>query len=127
MVVTFFYLIFLFVIVYVRLDFSISRDEAAESKLKVASYIENVQSVLDRRSALYQAYDDAVNKYKVSVELLVLSIRSVFKYKMAVHIYSTISESTISRIYVVFNDKSWYWGTEVLLVTNVCACKDIML
>ena len=108
MVVTFFYLIFLFVIVYVRLDFSISRDEAAESKLKVASYIENVQSVLDRRSALYQAYDDAVNKYKVSVELLVLSIRSVFKYKMAVHIYSTISESTISRIYVVFNDKSWY-------------------
>ena len=66
MVVAFFYCIFLFVIVYVRLDFSISRDEAAESKLKVASYVESAQSVLDRRSALYQAYDDAVNKYKVS-------------------------------------------------------------
>lgn len=65
MVVAFFYCIFLFVIVYVRLDFSISRDEAAESKLKVASYVESAQSVLDRRSALYQAYDDAVNKYKV--------------------------------------------------------------
>lgn len=65
MVVGFFYLIFVFVIVYVRLDFAISRDEAAESKLKVASYIESAQSVLDRRSALYQAYDDAVNKYKV--------------------------------------------------------------
>ncbi|XP_067928815.1 dolichyl-diphosphooligosaccharide--protein glycosyltransferase subunit 1-like [Watersipora subatra] len=69
MVVGFFYLIFLFVIIYVRLDFSISRDEAAESKLKVASYIESVQSVLDRRSALYQAYDDAVNKYKASKDL----------------------------------------------------------
>ncbi|KAF6028879.1 RPN1 [Bugula neritina] len=69
MVVGFFYLIFLFVIVYVRLDFSISRDEAAESKLKVASYIESAQSVLDRRSALYQAYDDAVNKYKASKDI----------------------------------------------------------
>jgi len=69
MVVAFFYCIFLFVIVYVRLDFSISRDEAAESKLKVASYVESAQSVLDRRSALYQAYDDAVNKYKASKDL----------------------------------------------------------
>lgn len=70
MVVAFFYCIFLFVIVYVRLDFSISRDEAAEAKLKVASYVESAQSVLDRRSALYQAYDDAVNKYKVSCKVM---------------------------------------------------------
>lgn len=74
MVVAFFYCIFVFVIVYVRLDFSISRDEAAESKLKVASYVENAQSVLDRRSALYQAYDDAVNKYKVSHTAFILDM-----------------------------------------------------
>jgi len=66
LVVGFFYLIFLFVIVYVRLDFSISRDDAAESKLKVACYVENAQNILDRRSALYQSYDDAINKYKVN-------------------------------------------------------------
>lgn len=59
-----FYLLFLAVIVYVRLDFSITKDEAKESKMRVASLVEEVQSAHDRRSALYQSYDDAINKYK---------------------------------------------------------------
>ena len=34
--------------------------------MRVASLIEQVQAIQDRRSALYQSYEDAVNKYKSS-------------------------------------------------------------
>jgi oligosaccharyltransferase complex subunit alpha (ribophorin I) len=61
-----FYLLFLVVIIYVRLDFSITKDEATESRLRVAGLIEQIQGQQDRRSALYQSYDDAINKYKSS-------------------------------------------------------------
>lgn len=61
-----FYLLFLTVIFYVRLDFSITKDEATESRLRVSGLIEQVQGVHDRRSALYQSYDDAINKFKAS-------------------------------------------------------------
>jgi len=61
-----FYLLFVMVIIYVRLDFSITKDEATESRLRVAGLIEQIQGQQDRRSALYQSYDDAINKYKSS-------------------------------------------------------------
>jgi len=61
-----FYLLFLTVIVYVRLDFAITKDEAKESRLRVASLVDEVQSVQNCRSALYQSYDDAINKFKAS-------------------------------------------------------------
>ncbi|KAK2177069.1 hypothetical protein NP493_619g00046 [Ridgeia piscesae] len=64
LVVTAFYLLFVIVIVYVRLDFSISKDEASERHMRIAALIEEVQGVQDRRSALYQSYEDAVNKFK---------------------------------------------------------------
>lgn len=66
LVVGAFYLLFLIVIIYVRMDFSISKDEASESRMRVASLIEQVQTLQDRRSALYQSYDDTINKYKAS-------------------------------------------------------------
>lgn len=64
LVVGAFYLLFVLVIVYVRLDFSITKDEAKESKMRVASLVEEVQSAQDKRSALYQSYDDAIDKFK---------------------------------------------------------------
>lgn len=66
LVVAAFYLLFLTVIVYVRMDFSITKDEATESRLRVAGLIEQIQGIHDRRSALYQSYDDAINKFKSS-------------------------------------------------------------
>ena len=42
------------------------QDEATESRLRVAGLIEQIQGQQDRRSALYQSYDDAINKYKSS-------------------------------------------------------------
>ncbi|XP_045164577.2 dolichyl-diphosphooligosaccharide--protein glycosyltransferase subunit 1-like [Mercenaria mercenaria] len=64
LVVGAFYLLFLLVIIYVRMDFSITKDEAKESKMRVASLVEEVQSAQDKRSALYQSYDDAIDKFK---------------------------------------------------------------
>ncbi|XP_005100561.1 dolichyl-diphosphooligosaccharide--protein glycosyltransferase subunit 1 [Aplysia californica] len=64
-----FYLLFLIVIIYVRLDFAITKDEAKESRMRVSSLVDEVQSIHDRRSALYQSYDDAINKFKSSKDL----------------------------------------------------------
>jgi len=66
LIVTAFYLLFVVVIIYVRMDFSISKDEASESRMRVASLIEQAQAAHDRRSALYQSYEDAVNKFKAT-------------------------------------------------------------
>ena len=51
------------------MTFSIFKDEAKESRMRVSSLIDEVQSIHDRRSALYQSYDDAINKYKSSKDL----------------------------------------------------------
>ncbi|KAL4226817.1 proteasome regulatory particle base subunit [Mactra antiquata] len=64
LVVGAFYLLFVLVIIYVRMDFSITKDEAKESKMRVSSLLEEVQSAQDKRSALYQSYDDAIDKFK---------------------------------------------------------------
>lgn len=69
LVVGAFYLLFVVVIIYVRLDFSITKDEAKESRMRVASLVEEVQSTQDRRSALYQSYDDAINRFKTSKDV----------------------------------------------------------
>ena len=37
--------------------------------MRVASLIEQIQSTHDKRSALYQSYDDAINKFKSSKDL----------------------------------------------------------
>jgi len=61
-----FFLLFLLSIIYVRLDFSITVDEGAEAKMKVAGYCEKVANLQDRRAALYQAMEDAMVKLKSS-------------------------------------------------------------
>lgn len=66
LVVGAFYLLFIIVIIYVRLDFAITKDEAKESRLRVSNLVDEVQNAHDRRSALYQSYDDAINKFKAS-------------------------------------------------------------
>merc|ERR1739844_206472 len=66
LVVGAFYLLFMLVIVYVRMDFAISKDEASEARMRAAGLIEEVQRLLDRRSGLYNFYSDALNKFKSS-------------------------------------------------------------
>ena len=52
------------------------KDEASESRMRIASLMEQLQEVQDRRSALYQSYDDAINKFKASKDLSKFHINS---------------------------------------------------
>jgi len=78
-----FFLFFALTIVYVRLDFAISKDEGSEAKMKVAGVCEKILGhqvrtkvsfhtaspnyfVQDRRNASYASFDDALSKLKSS-------------------------------------------------------------
>jgi len=66
LVVGAFYLLFLTVIIYVRLDFSISKDPATESRLRIAGLVEQILKAEDKRYNLYRSYDEAITKFKSS-------------------------------------------------------------
>jgi len=59
-----FYILFITVICIVRLDFSITKDAAKESRMKIASLVEELLSACDRRSTLYSSFDAAIDKFK---------------------------------------------------------------
>ncbi|OQR79889.1 dolichyl-diphosphooligosaccharide--protein glycosyltransferase subunit 1 isoform 1 [Tropilaelaps mercedesae] len=59
-------LLFLTVIIYVRLDFSIRTDPGQELKWKLDSLLERAGRVQDKRDALYNNMDQALGKYKLS-------------------------------------------------------------
>lgn len=52
------YLLFLVVIVYVRLDFSIDKDEISESKLRIAGQCEKILAAQDKRVTSYNELDE---------------------------------------------------------------------
>ncbi|MBN3301674.1 dolichyl-diphosphooligosaccharide--protein glycosyltransferase subunit 1 [Amia ocellicauda] len=64
LVVGAFYILFFTVIVYVRLDFSITKDPVAEVRMKVASLTEQVLTLVNRRLGVYRHCDEAVGRYK---------------------------------------------------------------
>nr|CAG4640798.1 EOG090X04O4 [Eulimnadia texana] len=61
-----FFLLFLAVIVYVRLDFSLTTDEASESKLRAAGIAETVRERHEHRLSLYEKYEELLAKLKAS-------------------------------------------------------------
>lgn len=60
------YLMFLLVIIYVRLDFSIDKDEASESKLRIAGQCEKILAAQDRRVTSYNELDDQLAYLKAN-------------------------------------------------------------
>ncbi|KYM97708.1 PREDICTED: dolichyl-diphosphooligosaccharide--protein glycosyltransferase subunit 1 [Cyphomyrmex costatus] len=66
MIVLALWLMFLAVIVYVRCDFSIDKDEVSESKLRIAGHCEKVLTVQDRRIATYNTLEEQLSLLKVS-------------------------------------------------------------
>ncbi|XP_036889630.1 dolichyl-diphosphooligosaccharide--protein glycosyltransferase subunit 1 [Sturnira hondurensis] len=66
LVVAAFYILFFTVIIYVRLDFSITKDPAAEARMKVACITEQVLTLVNKRIGLYRHFDETVNRYKQS-------------------------------------------------------------
>ncbi|XP_071037352.1 dolichyl-diphosphooligosaccharide--protein glycosyltransferase subunit 1 [Parasteatoda tepidariorum] len=69
LVVSALYLLFIVVIIYVRLDFSITRDPLKESKLRVSGFIEAVHHHCDNRMKIYSKFDEALSKFKHSKDL----------------------------------------------------------
>ncbi|XP_040060308.1 dolichyl-diphosphooligosaccharide--protein glycosyltransferase subunit 1 [Gasterosteus aculeatus] len=66
LVVAAFYILFFTVIIYVRLDFAITKDPAAEVRMKVASITEQVLTLVNKRLGLFRHMDEVVNRYKQS-------------------------------------------------------------
>jgi len=64
-----FFLLYLLAIIYVRLDFSITLDEGAEARMKVAGYCEKVASLQDRRAGLYHNLEEALLKLKANKDI----------------------------------------------------------
>ncbi|XP_032943344.1 dolichyl-diphosphooligosaccharide--protein glycosyltransferase subunit 1 isoform X1 [Rhinolophus ferrumequinum] len=100
LVVAAFYILFFTVIIYVRLDFSITKlvadavwevkvgvgsclvsshtvsllqDPAAEAKMKVACITEQVLTLVNKRIGLYRLFDETVNRYKQSRDVSTLN------------------------------------------------------
>ncbi|XP_011495905.1 PREDICTED: dolichyl-diphosphooligosaccharide--protein glycosyltransferase subunit 1 [Ceratosolen solmsi marchali] len=63
------YLLFLLVIIYVRLDFSIDKDEISESKLRVAGQCEKILAAQDRRVSSYNELDDKLSYLKTNKDV----------------------------------------------------------
>ncbi|CAB0009570.1 unnamed protein product [Nesidiocoris tenuis] len=63
------YALFLLVIVYVRMDFSISKDEAGESRLRVSGILDKLLVLLDKRAILYMNFDEHFAKVKTSKDV----------------------------------------------------------
>merc|ERR1712165_161345 len=61
-----FFTFFALAILYVRLDFAITKDEGTEVKLKVAGYCEKVSGHQEKRLGNYSNFDDAIAKLKSS-------------------------------------------------------------
>jgi len=66
LVVVFFYILFLFVVIYVRLDFSISKDEMSENRMRVSGLCEKVVNLQEKRSAIYSNLWDLLQKLKTN-------------------------------------------------------------
>ncbi|KAM8930812.1 dolichyl-diphosphooligosaccharide--protein glycosyltransferase subunit 1 [Pelodytes ibericus] len=69
LVVGAFYILFFTVILYVRLDFSITKDPAAEARMKAACITEQILTLVNKRLRLYRHFDEAINKYKQSRDI----------------------------------------------------------
>ncbi|XP_027686014.2 dolichyl-diphosphooligosaccharide--protein glycosyltransferase subunit 1-like [Chelonia mydas] len=73
LVVGAFYILFFTAIFYVRLNFSITKDTAAEARMKVACITEQVLTLVNKRLGLYRHFDEVVSKYKQSRDISTLN------------------------------------------------------
>jgi len=73
MIIVSLYILFLIVIVWMRLDFTIAKDPATESRLKIAGIVETINETQNNRANAYEQYVDAINKYRSSKDAGALS------------------------------------------------------
>uniref|UniRef100_A0A5K3EYR5 Dolichyl-diphosphooligosaccharide--protein glycosyltransferase subunit 1 n=1 Tax=Mesocestoides corti TaxID=53468 RepID=A0A5K3EYR5_MESCO len=66
MVIAAFLLLFTAVIIYARLDFSLSEDQITELQQRVQASVDEVLNLHNQRSAIYQTYEDVISNYKAN-------------------------------------------------------------
>ncbi len=69
MLIAAFFIFFFFAFIYVRLDFSISKDEGYEARLKVSGLCEKISVHQDRRWSNYEKFDADLVKLKASKDV----------------------------------------------------------
>lgn len=69
LVVVAFFILFITVILYVRLDLTLSKDDATEAKMRVSSHCELVHSHHDKRARLYEKLEEELQKLKSSKDV----------------------------------------------------------
>ncbi|XP_064088184.1 dolichyl-diphosphooligosaccharide--protein glycosyltransferase subunit 1-like [Macrobrachium nipponense] len=70
LVVVAFFILFISVILYVRLDLTLSKDDATEAKMRVSSHCELVHSHHDKRARLYEKLEEELQKLKSSKDVV---------------------------------------------------------
>lgn len=88
------YLFFLLVIVYVRLDFSIDKDEMSESKLRIAGHCEKILAAQDRRIVAFNNLEDQLSYLKANKDTNVFfaAVKTINQeYKAATAVISPIA------------------------------------
>ncbi|XP_020289035.1 dolichyl-diphosphooligosaccharide--protein glycosyltransferase subunit 1 [Pseudomyrmex gracilis] len=94
------YLLFLLVITYVRLDFSIDKDEASESKLRIAGQCEKILAAQDRRVTSYNELDDQLAYLKTNKDAnaFLSAVKSINQeYKAATNALNEIAQKLKSE------------------------------
>ncbi|MPC07727.1 dolichyl-diphosphooligosaccharide--protein glycosyltransferase subunit 1-like [Portunus trituberculatus] len=69
LVVIAFFILFLTVILYVRLDLTLSKDDATEAKMRVSSHCEQVHTHHEKRARLYEKLEEEIQKLKSSKDV----------------------------------------------------------
>lgn len=69
LIIGFLYILFLTVIVYVRLDFSLSKDEGVEQKLRLSGMCSRLINYHDKRMKLYQNFEDKLTAARYNKDL----------------------------------------------------------
>ena len=69
MLIVAFFVFFFLAFVYVRLDFSISKDEGQEVRLKVSGFCEKIVGLQDQRWNNYEKFDEALVFLKASKDI----------------------------------------------------------
>lgn len=63
------YILFLTVIIWVRLDFSIAKDGHSETRQRISGIISAIIHHIERRASVYNAWDESLNKLKHSKDI----------------------------------------------------------
>jgi len=63
------YILFLTVIIWVRLDFSIAKDGHSETRQRISGIMSAIMHHIDRRSSIFSSWDESLNKLKHSKDI----------------------------------------------------------